>query len=77
MVGSGEYWPDPTMHVMEEVLVRAVSRHYVHAARDLQACAGLAPLLPEEPGLEGHMDFVDRLRQTHGRKQGFWSLLTI
>jgi len=59
----------------EDVLQRASSRQYQYAARDVQACASLALLLPDETGLESHADFMARLRREHPRKTGFWSLL--
>ncbi len=59
----------------EDVLQRASSRQYVYAARDVAACAALAPFLPDEPGLETHAAFIDRLRREHPRKAGFWVLL--
>jgi hypothetical protein len=59
----------------EDVLRRASSRQYQYAARDVQACASLAPLLPDEGGLESHDVFMARLRREHPRKSGFWSLL--
>lgn len=59
----------------EDVLRRASSRQYQYAARDIRACASLAPLLPDEHGLESHDTFMARLRRQHPRKIGFWSLL--
>ena len=59
----------------EDVLQRASSRQYIYAARDVAACAALAPFLPEEPGLESHAEFIGRLRREHPRKAGFWVLL--
>ncbi|MGK7871377.1 DUF6880 family protein [Falsiroseomonas sp. E2-1-a20] len=57
------------------LLQRAASRQYQYAARDVLACASLAPLLSDEPGLESHAAFMERLRREHPRKIGFWSLL--
>jgi hypothetical protein len=59
----------------EDVLARAASRYYQYAARDVLAAAGLAPLLPDEAGLESHGAFMARLRREHPRKAAFWSLL--
>jgi len=59
----------------EDVLQRASSRQYQYAARDVRSCEGLAPVLPNEAGLETHDTFMARLRQEHPRKTGFWSLL--
>ncbi|WP_140887209.1 DUF6880 family protein [Muricoccus nepalensis] len=59
----------------EDVLRRTASRQYGYAARDVRACASLAPLLTEEPGLENHGAFLARVRREHGRKTGFWALL--
>ncbi|TPG40970.1 hypothetical protein EAH89_28815 [Roseomonas nepalensis] len=59
----------------EDVLRRAASRQYGHAARDVRACASLVPLLAEEFGIENHEAFLARLKREHGRKAGFWTLL--
>jgi hypothetical protein len=59
----------------EDVLQRAVSKHYPYAARDVLACRHLASALPDEGGLEGHQAFIIRLRREHPRKAAFWSLL--
>jgi hypothetical protein len=59
----------------EDVLQRASSRQYQYAARDVLACASLASVLPDEPGLESHAAFMARLKREHPRKIGFWSLL--
>jgi hypothetical protein len=59
----------------EDVLRRASSRQYQYAARDVRACAGLAPFLPAEGGVETHAAFMGRLKREHARKTGFWSLL--
>ena len=61
--------------LVEDVLRRAASRQYVYAARDVAACASLAPLLPDDTGLETHAAFLARLRREHPRKAGFWTLL--
>jgi hypothetical protein len=59
----------------EDVPRRAASRQYRYAARDVAACASLAPLLPDDAGLEAHAAFLARLRREHPRKAGFWALL--
>lgn len=59
----------------EDVLQRAASRYYQYAARDVLASAALAPLAPNEDGLESHAAFMARLRREHPRKAAFWSLL--
>ena len=59
----------------EDVLRRASSRQYQYAVRDVRACAGLAPSVPEHAELENHDAFMARLRREHPRKVGFWSLL--
>jgi hypothetical protein len=60
----------------EDVLHRAASRYYQYAARDVVASAALAPLLPDEDGLESHTVFMARLRREHPRKAAFWALLS-
>jgi hypothetical protein len=53
----------------EDVLRRAASRQYQYAARDVRACVSLAPLLPDEHGLESHDTFMARLRREHPRRR--------
>lgn len=61
--------------MIESVLERANSKQYGYAARDLQECRRLAPLIGWEAGVENHQDFEARLQTIHGRKKAFWAKL--
>ena len=58
--------------LVESVLDRGSSKQYPYAARDLKACGDLAPRLPSPGAIESHAHFLARLRNSHGRKNGFW-----
>jgi uncharacterized protein DUF6880 len=62
--------------MVESVLDRGSSKQYPYAARDLQSCIRLADRIPAEDVLEAHATFMARLRKVHGRKYGFWGLMT-
>ena len=61
--------------LVQSVLDRGSSKQYPYAARDLKACADLAPRLPSPGTIESHAHFLARLRNSHGRKYGFWGLM--
>jgi hypothetical protein len=61
--------------MVESVLHRGSSKQYPYAARDLQCCIRLAPLIVDDASLERHATFMARLQQSHGRKHGFWGLM--
>jgi hypothetical protein len=62
--------------LVEAVLDKALSRYYPYAAKDLASCRLLAPLLTPIEGMETHEAFMARLKATHKRKLGFWSLIS-
>ena len=62
--------------MIEDTLDSAKSKRYRHAVRHLAECRLLASLIGDYGGFEAHEDFVARLRTKHGRKTGFWALLT-
>jgi tetratricopeptide (TPR) repeat protein len=57
-------------------LERARSTRYRHAARHLGTCLGLAPGIEDWGAMVDHRTYMARLRQEHGRKYGFWSLVS-
>ncbi len=61
--------------LIDDILERARSNAYGHAARDLAKLKALADEM--EPGsLEpDHASYVAGLRRAHGRKYGFWALM--
>jgi uncharacterized Zn finger protein len=61
--------------LVESVLDRGSSKQYPYAARDLKACAELAPRLPSPGTIESHAYFLARLRNSHGRKYGICGLM--
>lgn len=61
--------------LVEAVLDKALSRYYSYAAKDLASCRLLALMLTTADGMESHEAFMTRLKSTHTRKLGFWSLI--
>jgi hypothetical protein len=51
-------------------------KRYRHAARHLAECASLAVTIERFGGFETHEAYVARLRDEHGRKSSFWSLVS-
>jgi len=62
--------------MIEDTLNGAKSKRYRHAARHLVACHSLSALIGDHRQFETHQGFVARLRATHGRKTGFWTLVS-
>jgi len=62
--------------MIDFALTQGRSSRYRHAARHLMECAGLAGAVPEFGTFETHDAYVARLRREHGRKSGFWSLVS-
>lgn len=61
--------------MIDFTLVNARSSRYGHAARHLKECSSLASSIGDHGTFETHDAYVARLKQSHGRKHGFWSLL--
>jgi hypothetical protein len=57
-------------------LTKARSSRYRHAARHFMECASLAPAIKDFGTFETHAAYAVRLRAEHGRKSGFWSLIS-
>ena len=51
-------------------------KRYRHAARHLQECASLAAAIENFGTFETHDTYAARLRNEHGRKSSFWSLVS-
>jgi hypothetical protein len=62
--------------MIDFTLTRARSSRYRHAARHLMECASLAPSIPDFGAFERHDAYAARLKAEHGRKSGFWSLIS-
>jgi hypothetical protein len=67
--------------LIDDILARARSKAYGHAARCLAKLVALAKdpdigaLPTKETGISDHAAYVLSLRNAHGRKFGFWSLV--
>ena len=61
--------------LLNDILARARSAAYGHAARYLERLNELSPRVADDTGLALHADYVAQLRKAHGRKYGFWSLV--
>jgi hypothetical protein len=61
--------------MIDFTLAKARSSRYRHAARHLADCAGLSARVADFGAVEAHDAYVARLKRTHGRKSGFWSLV--
>jgi hypothetical protein len=62
--------------MIDFTLAKARTSRYRHAARHLMECAGLAASIPEFGTFETHETYVAQLRAKHGRKSGFWNLIS-
>lgn len=52
------------------------SSRYKHAARHLAECQSLASQIDDFGDVRSHEDYVADLKREHGRKSGFWSLVS-
>lgn len=57
-------------------LERARSSRYRHAARHLDTCRSLATRIDDWGDVPEHGAYGASLRERHGRKSGFWSLVS-
>ena len=64
--------------LLDDILARARSKAYPHGAKYLERLGLLAPDADANParpaGFPLHAEYRERLRSTHGRKSGFWTL---
>lgn len=61
--------------MIEDTLNGAKSKRYHHAAGHLAECAASHPHIDNHHGFPPHESFVATLKQKHGRKYGFWTLV--
>jgi hypothetical protein len=61
--------------MIQDTLDGAKSKRYPHAARRLAECQSCDPAIKDHGDLPSHQQFLDALRQKHGRKYGFWQLV--
>jgi hypothetical protein len=57
-------------------LTKARSSRYRHAARHFVECESLASAMKEFGAFETHAAYAVRLKAEHGRKSGFWNLIS-
>ncbi len=62
--------------MVEFALTKARAGRYRHAAKHLAECATLATAIPAYEPFETHEAWAAHLQSRHGRKWGFWSLVT-
>jgi hypothetical protein len=62
--------------MIDFTLTKARSSRYRHAARHLMECARLTGSIPDFGAFETHEAYSARLKAEHGRKNGFWSLIS-
>jgi len=58
-----------------DTLAGAKSKRYRYAAKHLASCAQAEAMISDHQGQQSHAEFVAQLRDQHGRKHGFWSLV--
>jgi len=61
--------------MIEDTLEGGKSKRYRYAARHLAECKASEPAIEDFGRFATHQQFVDRLKQKHGRKYGFWQLV--
>ena len=61
--------------MIDFTLSKARSKRYRYAAEHLATCAQLAEEIEHFGAFETHEEYVARLKDRHGRKFGFWSLV--
>jgi hypothetical protein len=62
--------------MIDFTLAKARSSRYRHAARHFLECASLAASVADFGAFETHEAYATRLKAGHGRKSGFWSLIS-
>lgn len=62
--------------MIDFTLTKARSSRYRHAARHLMECASLAGSISDFGAFETHEAYSAKLKAEHGRKSGFWSLIS-
>jgi hypothetical protein len=61
--------------MIDFALTQGRSSRYKHAARHLLECSSLSSAIANFGGFEAHDAYEARLRQEHGKKSSFWSLI--
>ena len=58
-----------------DTLIGGKSTRYRHAARHLAECQSCDAAIENYGDLPSHTEFLEELKQEHGRKHGFWRLV--
>ncbi len=61
--------------MVQDTLDGGKSKRYRYAVRHLAECQAIDPAINDYEGFPSHEAFVQELREKHGRKYGFWSLV--
>lgn len=61
--------------MIDFALTQGRSNRYKHAARHLLECSSLSSAIRDFGAIEAHDAYEARLRQEHGKKSSFWSLI--
>jgi hypothetical protein len=61
--------------MIQDALAGGKSKRYRYAARHLAECQSCDPNIADNMGFPTHAQFVEALKQKHGRKYGFWQLV--
>jgi hypothetical protein len=61
--------------MVQDTLDGGKSKRYRYAARHLAECQSCDPAIADYGDFPTHTQFVEALRQQHGRKYGFWQLV--
>lgn len=61
--------------MIQDTLDGAKSKRYRYAARHLAQCQSCHPAIDDYGSFPTHAQFVEALKQKHGRKYGFWQLV--
>ena len=58
--------------LIDSILQRAQSKAYPHGVRYLEEIDSLAASISDWQSFDSHADYIEQLRQKHGRKYSFW-----
>ena len=61
--------------MVEDALDGGESKRYRYAARHMAECQSCEPNIPDHAKFPTHVQFVEALKQKHGRKYGSWQLV--
>jgi tetratricopeptide (TPR) repeat protein len=59
--------------LLEGNLAKALSKYYSHGVRYLRRLDAIADRVSDWDGIDPHADYVQKIKQRHGRKPAFWA----